>query len=388
MVRDSVSFHTLSLHLCAGWIVIHSLSTPESYAFDMKRPMRTVSMEPNFSKRSSRAFVCGGLAGHLQLYEKGWLGHKETVLHQGEGPVWQARWSGRAIAWANDFGVKIYDTISQSRIAYIQRPPNSPRADLFKYTLHWQDDSTLLIASADSIKIAYIKTRPRTESLKTPPGTPPLVVEIVAVFQVDCKISGISSYPASPMRALPSSVNPIPQNHDSSQPTDPVLASVLVLAYIPPPTDLTQELTSDRSQQRRLAAEMPELRIITNDGEEVTADVLPLNGFERWGCGDYVLCDIGSGNGTVEKSYVVMSPKDVILVRPRDEKDHIMWLVSRKRYEEALVASEQLAKTGIVIAQDDTTIGTKVIGQRYIEHLVGEGVSVQSCAEALYQRCV
>lgn len=85
-----------------GQIIVHSLVTQEAYAFDMKRPMRTVALEPEFSKRSSRAFVCAGMAGKLSLYEKGWLGHKETVLHSGEGPIWTARWNGNLIVWAND----------------------------------------------------------------------------------------------------------------------------------------------------------------------------------------------------------------------------------------------------------------------------------------------
>jgi vacuolar protein sorting-associated protein 41 len=52
--------------------------------------------------------VCGGLAGNLVLYEKGWLGHRETVIGTGEGPIWIARWVGTTsggnglIAWASD----------------------------------------------------------------------------------------------------------------------------------------------------------------------------------------------------------------------------------------------------------------------------------------------
>ena len=68
----------------------------------MKRPMRTVALEPNFAKRTTKALVCGGLAGTLILREKGWFGYKETILHTGEGPIWQVRWQGRLIAWAND----------------------------------------------------------------------------------------------------------------------------------------------------------------------------------------------------------------------------------------------------------------------------------------------
>jgi hypothetical protein len=64
--------------------------------------MRTVALEPNFAKRGTRSFVCGGLSGALVMREKGWLGHKETTLHVGEGPIWQVRWRGRLIAWAND----------------------------------------------------------------------------------------------------------------------------------------------------------------------------------------------------------------------------------------------------------------------------------------------
>ena len=88
--------------LPSGQVVIYSLSTPEVYRFDQKRPMRTIALEPNFVKRSGRAFVCGGLSGNLTMHEKGWLGHKETLLDSGEGPIWQARWRGRLIAWAND----------------------------------------------------------------------------------------------------------------------------------------------------------------------------------------------------------------------------------------------------------------------------------------------
>ena len=64
--------------------------------------MRSVALEPDFAKRSTRAFVCGGMAGTLVLREKGWLGHKETTLHANEGPIWLVRWEDRLIAWAND----------------------------------------------------------------------------------------------------------------------------------------------------------------------------------------------------------------------------------------------------------------------------------------------
>ncbi|KAF8076857.1 vacuolar assembling protein VPS41 [Lyophyllum atratum] len=361
-----------------GQVVIRSLSTTESYSFDMKRPMRTVALEPNFAKRNTRAFVCGGLAGNLILGEKGWLGHKETTLHSGEGPIWQVRWRGRLIAWANDLGVKIYDCASQTRITFIDRPADSPRADLFKCTLEWQDDSTLLIAWADHIKVARIRARPRTITTAATANIPPLLVEITAVFQLDCMIAGIVHHPtflpepvASQAVILASDAAKI-----SSTPVSPALTSFLIVAYSPPDT-FFNERTEDRAQQARKAAERPELRIISRAGEEVAADALSITDFHLWGCNDYVLCQVpgndAAGTSTDDgRCYVVLSPRDLVLVKPRDRRDHVAWLVERQRYEEALTEVERIeAETPTV--NGEVSLSATEIGQRYIEHLVSEG---------------
>jgi hypothetical protein len=95
-------FSVIELTLYSGRVVIHSFTSTESYAFDYKRPMRALALEPGFGKKTSRSFVCGGMAGNLILQEKGWLGYKEQVLHSGEGPIWAVEWRNNIIAWAND----------------------------------------------------------------------------------------------------------------------------------------------------------------------------------------------------------------------------------------------------------------------------------------------
>ena len=389
----SVVYFPLSLSR-AGQVVVQSLSTTESYAFDMKRPMRTVAMEPGFAKRGSRAVVCGGLAGALVLREKGWLGYKESVLHSGEGPIWQIRWRSRLIAWANDVvstciiirskscqilssiqGVKIYDTVSQTRITSIDRPPDSPRADLFKCTLHWQDDTTLLIAWADNIKVARIRNRPTSQTI-------PLQVDITAVFQVDCMLAGVVPHPLPPTTTdrIPLAVPSTPVSPDSAPKTvAPPLSSFLVLAYDPPDTSFFHgnEMTEDRAQQKRRSSEPPQLRIISRMGEEISADALPLIDFHLWGCNDYVLAEVdrpSNATPSEARSYVVLSPRDVVIVKPRDERDHVEWLVERRRYEEALEAVEHLGRGGT----SATGINAIAIGQKYIQHLVSEGAYTPS----------
>jgi vacuolar protein sorting-associated protein 41 len=89
----------------------------------------------------------------------GWFRPKDTVIHSGEGPIYAIKWRGLFIAWANDIGVKIYDTSSNQRITYINRPKGSPRAHMHRCNLCWENDSTLLIGWADSIKIGQVKVR-------------------------------------------------------------------------------------------------------------------------------------------------------------------------------------------------------------------------------------
>ncbi|KAF9449029.1 vacuolar protein sorting-associated protein 41 [Macrolepiota fuliginosa MF-IS2] len=386
-----------------GQVVVHAINTTESYAFDMKRPMRTVALEPNFGRRNSRALVHGGLAGNLVLREKGWLGHKETLLHSGEGPIWQVRWRGRFIAWANDLGVKIYDHVSQMRITFIDRPPDSPRADLFKCTLHWQGDSTLLISWADFIKVARIRERPRVTTSSATANIPPFIVEITAVFQLDCMIAGIVPHPtpASPKDALSLS-NASTTSSVKSTATEkrthmhtPALTSFLILAYTPPET-FTDEMTEDRARQARKQAERPELRIISRGGDELAADAISITDFQKLGCNDYVLVEGMPGEEIDPESRwcAVLSPRDLVRVRPRDRRDHVVWLVERQRYEEALEEVEKiegdaklLKKADVKPAMDGEQregeeekdeLSAVEIGQKYIEHLVSEDEFVKA----------
>ncbi|PIL28149.1 hypothetical protein GSI_09686 [Ganoderma sinense ZZ0214-1] len=371
-----------------GQVAVYSLSNPETYVFNMKRPLRTVALEPNFAKSSTRSLVSGGMAGNLILHEKGWLGYKETVLHSGEGPVWQVRWCDHLIAWANDLGVKIYDTHSQSRITFIDRPADSPRADLFKCTLHWQDENTLLIGWADQIKVARVRTRPRKSAAS---NLHPLLVEITAVFQLDCMISGIVPHLMTPSPSAPQPRDTAVKNGSVRSTMSPILTSFLVVAYTVPDTALLtgNEATADRAEQARKLAERPELRIISRGGEELSADALGISGYERWGCNDYVLVDIdaaaakgsspsSSAGHDGDRYYIVLSPRDIVVVKPRDWRDHVAWLVERKRYEEALDVIERMGQDDSVAKGDKDDLDAVQIGERYIEHLVGEGDFVKA----------
>jgi len=109
---------------------------------------------------------------------------------------------------------------------------------------------------------------------------------------------------------------------------------------------------------------------VSRAGEELAADALSVTGYQSWGCNDYALEKMDPEDTGDTSTYLVLSPRDVIIVRPRDRKDHISWLVDRRRYEEALEELEHIEATEGVSGIDATDIG-----QRYIEHLASQGSS-------------
>jgi vacuolar protein sorting-associated protein 41 len=62
-----------------GSVVINSLFTDEKLKFEYHRPMKTVALDPDYSRKTSRRFVAGGLAGQLFLNMKNWLGYSKQV---------------------------------------------------------------------------------------------------------------------------------------------------------------------------------------------------------------------------------------------------------------------------------------------------------------------
>ncbi|RCH83374.1 Vacuolar protein sorting-associated protein 41, partial [Rhizopus stolonifer] len=305
-----------------GKVFIYALYTTEIQEFNYKRPIKSVSLDPYYARKSTRQFVSGGMAEQLVMSEKGWFGQKDSVLHANEGPIYAIQWRNQFIAWANDTGVKIYDTVSGLRITFIDRPEGSPRADLYRCRLCWKNDSTLLIGWADTVKVAVIRSSPTT-------GQMTHYVEITHMFQTDYMISGI-----------------VPFND-----------TLMLLSYIMEEEEEEEE--EDYQQKRRLAMR-PELHIINEESEEISADVLALHGYEYYQANDYGLDFL-----VEEDMFYVMGPKDLIAARSRDQDDHIEWLMDHSRFGEALEAARQ-------ITVPSKRFSVNKIGQTYLRWLISE----------------
>ncbi|CAA7391119.1 unnamed protein product [Spirodela intermedia] len=329
-----------------GLVVINGLFTDECFKFVYHRPMKALALDPDFSRKSSRRFVTGGLAGNLLLNAKTWLGYRDKVLHYGEGPVHAVKWRTTLIAWANDAGVKIYDMGNDQRIAFIEKPRGNPRPELLLPHIVWQDDTLLVIGWGRSIKIAAIRTKPSqgvNGIEKTANISSTKYADIVASFQTSYFISGIAPYGDA----------------------------LVALAYI------SEEYSggivlSNTIPSRQGTAQRPEVHIVTWKNEELTTDSLPVHGFEHYLAKDYGLAHApftgssyagGQWAAGDEPLYYIVCPKDVVIARPRDAEDHISWLLQHGFHEKALAAVE--AGQGRTKLLDE-------VGSRYLDHLIVE----------------
>lgn len=327
-----------------GIVAIASLTTSEQYEFDFRRPMRTVRLEPHFASRTSRAFVCGGMSGVLVYKEKRWLGFRDVVLHSDEGPIWALAWRGRWIAWANDRGVRVADAATHDIISLIPSPDDAPRPELARCTLTWRDASTLVIAHGERITIAHVRERSASAydemraSIPTLPTWAGLVqanatqapapyVEITDIFQLESVVAGVACTPE-------------------------YMAALVC-------TEAESSLEA-------------ELRCVSEQGRELGSDMLDL---KLGRCNDVHLCmtmervfDAVRQDYTRRPVFYVAGPSCVSVLRARDERDHILWLLERRAYRAALESLEALGSGPCAALGFDVA----TIGREYLMYLIDE----------------
>ncbi|EEB05370.1 vacuolar protein sorting-associated protein Vps41 [Schizosaccharomyces japonicus yFS275] len=301
-----------------GKIVIFNISSRETSVHDYKRPLLSVSIDPYYSGRSSRQVVSGGRAGQLVLTEKGWLGSKNIILHQNCGTVYKVSWHKHFIAWASEDGVRIYSTEFGQHLRFLHKPKRRANEQLFPYRFHWQSESRLLVGWAEYITIITI------EPAQTAGELP--IAQVEAMLELDCIVSGLSM----------------------------IGGNYLVLAFVADADAFAMNDTSKLQEPSR-----PEIRLIDEDFQEVSGDALGLNSYAKLRPLDYILSNDMSESGDV---YVV-SPTEYVRVRERNEIDHVVYLLSKERYSEAIDIVQTLKEV-------PPNLELRTLGKRYINHLV------------------
>ncbi|KAK7123924.1 hypothetical protein R3I93_022129 [Phoxinus phoxinus] len=317
-----------------GKVQVFGLYTREGFHENFDCPIKVMALHPQFIKSNNKQFVTGG--NKLLLYERNWLNRwKTSVLHEGEGNITNVKWRGNLIAWANNVGVKIYDIGSKQRITNVLRDNTSLRPDMYLCSLCWKDNTTLIIGWGSSVKICAVKERDPTEMRDLPCR----YVEIVSAFETEFFISGLA----------------------------PLADQLVTLYYV-------KESSEDMEGEFRTRPRLDIIQPLPEGCEEISSDALTVRNFQENQCRDYRL-----EHSEGESLFYIISPKDIVVAKERDQDDHIDWLLEKKKYEEALMAAEISFKN---IKRHDV----QKIGMAYINHLVERGdydTAARKCQKVL-----
>uniref|UniRef100_A0A8C8G3E8 Vacuolar protein sorting-associated protein 41 homolog n=1 Tax=Oncorhynchus tshawytscha TaxID=74940 RepID=A0A8C8G3E8_ONCTS len=265
-----------------GKVQVFGLYTREGFHENFDCPVKVI-------------YVRGGILIYsLLLYEKNWLNRwKTSTLHEGEGTITNVQWRANLIAWANNMGVKIYDISTKQRITNVLRDNVSLRPDMYPCSLCWKDNSTLIIGWGSSIKICVVKERGHTELRDLPSR----YVEIVSAFETEFFISGLAP-----------------------------LADQLVTLYF------VKENSDHMEEEFRARPCLDIIQPLPEGYEEISSDALTVRNFQENECRDYRL-----EHSEGESLYYIISPKDIVVAKERDQDDHIDWLLDKKKYEVGVI---------------------------------------------------
>ncbi|XP_059501806.1 vacuolar protein sorting-associated protein 41 homolog [Stegostoma tigrinum] len=304
-----------------GKVQVVGLYTREGFHENFDSPIKIVALHPQFGRSSSKQFVTG--ASKLLLYERNWLNRwKTTTLHEGEGTITNIKWRGNLVAWSNSVGVKIYDASSKQRITNISRDNTNFRPDMYLCSLCWKDNVTLIIGWATSVKVCVVKERDPTDLRDLPTR----YVEIVSAFESEFHISGLA----------------------------PLGERLVLLMYV---NEMLEQTDKEHCARPRLDI----IHHLPDSYEEISSDALSVRGFQENECRDYSL-----EHSDGEPLFYIISPRDIVVAKERDQDDHIEWLLGKKKYEEAMMAAE--------ISQKNIKRHNILdIGRAYVNYLVDKG---------------
>lgn len=229
------------------------------------------------------------------------------------------KWGNRFVAWSWGDEVRIYDMEEEAMISRVRfewennallnsviEPSslgtvNSGSKESLIQTLHakyrcnifWKDKYTVFIGWADIIKICQvveIKDKTNTNG-----GGPSHYVKISCMFSTDFWTCGISSFGC--------------------------YTTVLSL------DKEFMAIARDQGEYTR-ANQLPSVQILETEAvsyNAVQADALRLRGYTEYKSLDYHLESLID-----EILFFVISPKDIILAKARDQDDHVQWLMEHK----------------------------------------------------------
>eukprot|EP00928_Gymnodinium_smaydae_P043284 TRINITY_DN29037_c0_g1_i1.p1 TRINITY_DN29037_c0_g1~~TRINITY_DN29037_c0_g1_i1.p1 ORF type:complete len:965 (-),score=138.10 TRINITY_DN29037_c0_g1_i1:106-3000(-) len=264
----------------------------QHWIYSHARPVFSVALCPDYKldTASTRAVCFGGEDGRLMLNLRGAFASKSLVVHAGEGHILAVRWRGTLIAWADVRGIKVVDIDTYQKVAFVPWP-SAAEARLFgspdvasqpRCSLTWSADEVLLIGFRHCVMVAEIRQKQ---------GGPRGVrfARVAHSFQFESLgyILGVSRFDDGhfSMMTAPASLGTSACRHPG-------------VAH----------------------------HVCSWAGEMLSSEVVPCAGSNAF--------LVAANNGTFA---LIVSGQDVLAVERRSVSEHVDWLLTRERFEAAIV---------------------------------------------------
>ena len=310
-----------------GKVIVTGLeSNAKAFKLSFGKPVHSVGIDPFYNRKDSGRRVLMGVGEKVVMNYMGgivgWGQYKQYDIEgikDDEGPVHDIKWRGQYALWINDKGVRVYNVQTSNdygvMVAFIQKPENCPpysicpwrvsgarrRGDQYQFVISF--GSAIISCGIKQIKQNLIETDK---------------VDFLQKFSLDDKIvAGIAN--------LDSLLVLLTKSNDDDDITDE-------------PIFLVYDSQDDYKY------------------ELVSSEKSAIVGFEENKAKDYIL-EYASG----ENQFIILSPKDSLLYKVRDENDHLDWLLDQKHFDQALLVTER---------NENLSISFSEVGRKYLDFLI------------------
>ncbi|ORZ31729.1 hypothetical protein BCR44DRAFT_148290 [Catenaria anguillulae PL171] len=322
-----------------GRVIIAGLFANDVRPFEFRRPIKCLALDPEYAKTSR--FVAGGHAGEVAMFERRWTGPRKSVLDTVEGSVLAVAWRAALVAYVTEVGFGLYDVRGARIVCKSHVPFFDERPDMFRPHLVWKSDEVVVVGWQKVVQIVEVKPAMVLgmgyNASITIQATVEPVIGGIQPFQTNYLILGVwdPNDPSSHSHGNPTSS----ESDTDDQPTLRTPETLLLDPSTPLSPLLARDLLSIRNHDRYPPTAFSMLHV----PDDPAADSM----------------------------YLLVSPKDVITVRPRDVNDRIEWMLERGRYEEAVALSADAtqSKNGLVKPE----FRLVELGQRVLGELVDAG---------------
>lgn len=297
-------------------------NTKEIFNFGSKSKVLSIALHPKYPEKDCKLFVSAVEGQALAISSMNYFGHSRASIPGGDGPIYQVSWASGShlIAWATCSGVKVFDYRHSSPLAMVPKPKklSESTTPCTSCVLSFKGPYTLGIGWGDCVQVAEMKPK-ETEGMS-----------------VSMRSSSSAIPETKPMRML--TKLQLEGYHIAG--IAPFNEHLIILA-------IPERVNDEKSDFETV--KHPELLIVTEEGDIVSSDALPLVGFQSTASKDFKLAyyvprtEVGGRllENDNDCMYYVVSPKDVVLATLRGVDDHVNYLLQRGQYKDALEEAER-----------------------------------------------